>query len=138
MKSITIERSVIAWTRHWGLSLLRFSLGVIFVWFGLLKLVDMSPATNLVTMMFPFWFIPILGIWEILIGVCFFYKPWLRAGIFLMLTQMAGTFLPLLLLPDIVYGPVIGTLTLEGQYIVKNIVFIAAAIVVGSQIHAKS
>jgi len=61
----------------------------------------------------------------------------IRIGIPLLLIQMAGTFLPLLLLPGVVYGSNPFVLTLEGQYIVKNFVIIAAALVVGSHVRDK-
>ena len=54
-----------------------------------------------------------------------------------MVLQMAGTFLPLIILPEVVYSFNPLTLTLEGQYIIKNIVLIAAAIVIGSHVRDK-
>ena len=63
------------------------------------------------------------------------YKPLIRLGILLMAPQMVGTFLPLILLPKTVYNGSFFALTLEGQYIVKNLALIGAALVVGS--HAR-
>jgi uncharacterized membrane protein YkgB len=121
-----------------GIRLLRLSLGVIFVWFGLLKTVGMSPASELVTRTV-YWFppevfIPILGWWEFLIGLCLIVRPWVRVALFLLFLQMPGTALPLVLLPDLCFTSVPFGLTLEGQYIIKNLVLISASIVVGGTV----
>jgi len=132
---------IIAWMDRWGVTLLRYSLAIVFIWFGILKPFGLSSATDMVAKTVywvdPAWFIPFLGWWEVVIGVCLLYKPMVRAGIFLMALQMAGTFLPMILLPDVVYVQFPFVLTLEGQYIVKNIVLISAAIVVGSKVKEK-
>ena len=127
----------------YSLIFLQYSLALIFIWFGTLKIIGFSPATELVTntvyWFSPTWFIPFLGIWEIAIGICLLWKPLQRIGLFLMAVQMAGTFLPLILLPQIVY--VQGNLfylTMEGQYIIKNIILISAAMVIGSHVKDRS
>lgn len=121
-----------------GLPVLRYSLGILFIWFGILKPLGVSPAQELVTRtvywVSPVWFVPFLGWWEVVIGIFFLYKPLIRIGIPLLMLQMVGTFLPLVLLPDVVFGAKPYALTLEGQYIVKNIIIIAAAIVIGSHV----
>lgn len=134
-----VDEKIIFFMKKIGLPLLRYSIAVIFIWFGILKIVGMSSANELVSNTVywfdPSWFVPFLGWWEVIIGLCFLYRPLLREGIFLLLVQMAGTLLPLILLPDVVYGNIpLLTLTLEGQYIIKNLVIIAAAIVVGSHV----
>lgn len=109
-----------------------------FVWFGLLKTVGMSPAQELVARTV-YWFppevfIPILGWWEVLIGLGLLIRPLARLAIALLFLQMPGTFLPLLLLPDVCFTAVPYGLTIEGQYIIKNLVLISAAIVVGGTV----
>tara|TARA_Y100000310_G_scaffold225672_1_gene227725 strand:- start:18920 stop:19375 length:456 start_codon:yes stop_codon:yes gene_type:complete len=138
----TLDKDITHWMQVHGVSFLQYSLAMVFIWFGLLKPLGLSPAQGLVANTVywfdPSWFVPFLGWWEVLIGVCFLFRPLIRLGIGLMALQMAGTLLPLVLLPEVVYGPVFGwTLTLEGQYIVKNVVLIAAAIVVGSHVRDK-
>lgn len=134
-----IDRKIVKWMKEHGHRYLRYSLGIIFIWFGILKPLGLSPAADLVANTVywfpPETFVPILGWWEVIIGLCLIYKPLLRIGIALMALQMAGTFLPLILLPEVVYNGSIFALTLEGQYIIKNIVLIAAGLVVGS--HAR-
>jgi uncharacterized membrane protein YkgB len=133
-----LDKKITLWMKKYGLLHLRISLGIIFIWFGILKPFGLSPAQELVAntvyWFSPTWFVPFLGWWEVMIGICLLYKPLIRLGILLMGVQMAGTFLPLILLPNIVYGNTPFVLTLEGQYIVKNIILISAAIVIGSHV----
>lgn len=133
-----IDIGIIIWMQHYGLRFLRYSLGIIFIWFGILKPFGLSPAIELVTRTV-YWlppqvFVPLLGWWEVAIGICLLYKPLIRIGILLMIPQIIGTFLPLVLLPEVVYDGSFFALTLEGQYIVKNLVLLAAALVIGSHV----
>lgn len=116
--------------------LLRYSLAVVFFWFGVLKPIGVSSATELVSETVYFLpaevFVPILGIWEMAIGICLLDKRLLRVGIALLLLQMAGTFLPLVLLPNVSFITVPFVPSLEGQYIIKNLVLISGALVVAS------
>ena len=136
-----IDRAIAGWMRRHGTRLLRISLGVIFIWFGALKFVEgLSPAESLVRRtvywMDPDLFIPILAVWEVLIGVGLLYRPAIRAAIFLLFAQMPGTMLPLVLLPDVCFTVFPFGLTLEGQYIIKNLVLISAALVVGGTVRS--
>ena len=127
---------------RYSVRLLRYSLGIIFIWFGALKPFGMSPAQELVanTVYFvdPEWFIPILGWWEVAIGVGLLYRPLIRPAIALLFLQMPGTFLPLVLLPDVCFTSFPLGLTMEGQYIIKNLILISAALVVGSTVRKTS
>ena len=121
-----------------GIPTLRVALGVVFIWFGGLKVIGGSPAAELVAatvyVVPPELFVPILGWWEVIIGVCLLYRPLIRLGILLLFLQMPGTFLPIVLLPDVVFVTVPHELTVEGQYIIKNLVLIGAALVVGGTV----
>jgi uncharacterized membrane protein YkgB len=124
--------------RH-GIGVLRVALGAVFVWFGALKLVPgLSPAEDLVRATVPFLpcevFLPLLGVWEILIGLGFLTGRWLRLTILLLYLQMPGTLAPVVLLPERVFTLFPFGLTLEGQYIVKNLVLISAALVIGATV----
>lgn len=135
-----IDAHILPFMKRYGLSFLRLSLALIFIWFGTLKIIHYSPATELVTRTVywfnPVWFVPFLGWWEVLIGACFLFKKSIRLGILLLAPQMAGTFLPLILLPHIVYQHSLFFLpTLEGQYIIKNLLIIGAALVIGAHLH---
>lgn len=120
---------------RWSIPMLRGSVAIIFIWFGALKPLGISPAAELVAntvyWMPPEIFVPILGAWEVAIGICLLYRPLIRIGLLLLFLQMVGTFLPVVLLPDVVFATFPYGLTLEGQYIVKNLVVIGAALVVG-------
>lgn len=143
----SVDTRIVGFLRRISLPTLRLGLGVVFIWFGLLKALGISPATELVVATTswafdPGWFVPTLGIWEMLIGLCLIDphrllggSAWMtRIGILLLALQIPGTFLPLVLHPGACFtGDVIG-LTIEGQYIVKNLVLIAAAIAVGAQV----
>lgn len=139
MRLSRIDDSIASWMSRRGVLLLRIALAVIFVWFGGLKVAGLSPANELVTRTVywfdPKWFIPLLGAWEVVIGLCMLYRPLIRLSIGLLALQMPGTFLPLVLLPGVCWaGGRVWAPTLEGQYIIKNLVLIAAAIVVGGTV----
>ena len=126
----------------YGILLLRYSLAMIFIWFGLLKPLGISPAQELVenTVYWfenPKTFVPILGWWEVIIGITMCIKPMIRISIILLFIQMPGTFLPLVLFPEICFTNFPFGLTLEGQYIIKNLIIISAALVVGSTVRDK-
>ncbi len=130
-----IDEQISAWMREWSVPIVRVAIGIVFVWFGALKLINISPAAGLVadTAYFfpPSIFIPVLGAWEVVIGLCFLYRPLTRVAILLLFMQLPGTFLPVVLLPDVVFTTFPYGLTVEGQYIVKNLVIIGAALVIG-------
>ena len=124
-----------------GVPMLRVGLAVVFIWFGALKLTGASPALELVTRTV-YWFdpkifVPVLGCWEIAIGICLAVPALTRVGILLLAFQMPGTFLPLILLPQVCYNGAPWNLTLEGQYIVKNLVIIGAALVLGGLVRGQ-
>ena len=74
----------------------------------------------------------VIGLWEMLIALCFLFKKTTIIAMILLFIQMSGTFLPLIILPEVTFqdsNPFLPTL--EGQYIIKNIVIITAALVIG-------
>jgi uncharacterized membrane protein YkgB len=135
----TTDRRITHWMARAGIAILRVALGLIFVWFGALKLVPgLSPAEDLVLATVPFipghLFMPVLALWEIVIGLGFLTGRALRLTILLLFLQMPGTLSPVLLLPERVFTVFPYGLTLEGQYIVKNLVLISAALVIGATV----
>ncbi len=139
----TFDASIAAFMRRHGIRALRISLGVIFIWFGILKPFGISAAAPLVEatvswmpFLSPAEWVKVIGWWEVAIGVAFLFKQTTRIAIGLMAMQMAGTFMPLVLLPEVTfqpgripYGP-----TMEGQYIIKNLLIISAALVIGGTV----
>jgi putative oxidoreductase len=122
-----------------GVPLLRISLGVVFLWFGLLKIFDVSPVSGLVATTI-YWFdpdlvVPALGAVEVFVGACLLAGRLMRVALPFLVLQMAGTFLVLVLLPGVAFrdgNPLL--LTVEGEFVVKNLVLLSAGLVVGSRL----
>lgn len=139
----SIDRRIVYFMRRRTAFALRCSLAVIFIWFGALKTIGHSPAEELVRrtvewmpLLTPDQWLRVIGWWEVAIGATFLFRATQRVAIALLAMQMVGTFLPLVLLPEITFqdGRAPYAPTLEGQYIVKNLVVIAAAIAVGGMV----
>jgi uncharacterized membrane protein YkgB len=138
-----LDRVISGYMQKLGIYSLRISLGIIFIWFGLLKVVGLSPAADLVKatvywmpLFGPAFWLIIIGFWEMAIGATFLFKKTLRIAILLLFLQMTGTFMPLFILPDVTfqYGYFPFAPTIEGQYIIKNLLIISAALVVGGTV----
>ena len=134
-----IDKKLTNWMASYGLLILRIGLGIVFFWFGILKFFPgVSPAENLVrnTIYFvnPDFFIPILAAWETLIGIGLITGKYMRLTLLLLFLQMPGTALPIFILPDVVWSSFPFALTLEGQYIIKNIVLIGGGLVLGAPV----
>ena len=116
------------------LNLLRIGIALIYLWFGTLKFFgEMSPASDLATttisqlsfhVVDEKWSLLLLAVVETLLGTFLLAKIRLRWVIRIASLHLVGTFSPLLLLPDICFVEVPFGLTLEGQYIIKNIVLL--------------
>lgn len=134
----SMDYNISAWMDKYCQPLMRISLALIFIWFGLLKPLGMSPEEELIkrTVFFfpPDLVLNMLGCWEVAIGIGLLYKPLYRVSLFLLLIELPGTFLPLVVLPDICFNSIPFGLSLEGQYIVKNLFLIGAAFVVGGKV----
>ncbi len=134
-----IDSMLTNWMAEYALSIMRIGLGIVFLWFGALKYFPgLSPAEDLVrnTIYFvnPDFFIPVLATWEVLIGIGLIWGKWLRVTLLLLFLQMPGTAMPIFILPEIVWTQFPYGLTLEGQYIVKNLVLIGSAFVLGATV----
>ncbi len=120
----------------------RFALFVVFFWFGILKLIGTSPANPLVesllnvTLPFMSWntFIVLFAIYEMIIGIAFIIPRCERLAIAILIPHMLMTALPLFFLPAITWQGFL-TPTLEGQYIIKNLVIIALAMGIATHLH---
>ena len=130
--------------RQYGVLFLRISLGIIFFWFGFLKFFPgLSPADQIATrtiskltfgILQPSVSIIVLAIWETIIGLGLISGKFLRITLFLLFTQMMGTLTPLFLFPTETFTQIPYAPTLEGQYIIKNLVLISAGLVVGATV----
>lgn len=126
----------------------RIALFVIYFWFGLLKVLGLSPASPLVESLFNQTLSPVLpsvsfslfiiifGLFEMLIGILFIIPKMERVAIVLFFLHIITTALPLFLLPDVwssLFVP-----TLEGQYIIKNLALVACTLSVWSIVQNKN
>lgn len=115
-------------------NLLRISLGIIFLWYGMLKFFpELSPAEDLAINTINWMFnglipseisIKLLALWEVLVGIGFILGFYTRYITILFLIHMVLTFLPLFIFPELSFTNAPYAFTIVGQYIVKNIVFI--------------
>jgi uncharacterized membrane protein YphA (DoxX/SURF4 family) len=129
---------------RYGIKLLRISIGIIFFWFGFLKFFPgASPAEGLAVntievisfnLLEPKAILTILAVWESLIGVGLITGVLLRETLFLLFLQMLGTLFPIFIFPEEVFTQFPYALTLEGQYIVKNLVLMSAGLVIGATV----
>lgn len=127
-----------------GIPVLRIGLGVVFLWFGVLKFVPgASPADDLAArtierlslgLVGPAVSVPLLAAWETLIGLGLLSGRFLRATLLLLAVQMLGTLTPLVLFPAETFRVFPIAPTLEGQYILKNVVLIGAGMAVGATV----
>ena len=132
------------WMARNGILLLRISIGIVFIWFGILKFFPgVSPAEGLATrtiqllsfgLIEPQVSIVILAVWETVIGAGLLTGLFLREILLLLFLQMLGTLTPVFLFPAEVFRSVPLVPTLEGQYIIKNLVLISAGIVIGATV----
>ncbi|MFO7879783.1 MAG: DoxX family membrane protein [Bacteroidales bacterium] len=139
-----VDKKVTNWMADNAITLIRISIGIIFFWFGFLKFFPgLSPAENLAiktidTLTLGFFseqlIIYGLAALESIIGLLLIFNVFLREALLLLFVQMIGTLIPLFLYPGEVFTVIPYGLTLEGQYIVKNLVIISGAIAVGATV----
>ncbi len=139
-----VDSRITAWMARYGILILRVSLGVTFFWFGFLKFFPgLSPAEGLATRtidMLTFGLIPpevsiyLLAIWETLVGLGLIFGVFMRVTLLLLFLQMIGTAAPIFLFPNEVFTHIPYAPTLEGQYIIKNLVLVSAALVIGATV----
>jgi uncharacterized membrane protein YkgB len=139
-----LDVRITRWMAQHGVTLLRISLGIVFFWFGVIKFIpNLSPAQDLAartiaTLTFGIVneqvSVPVLAAWETLIGLGLISGRFMRATLLLLLVQMLGTVTPLVLFPQETWNQFPISPTLEGQYIIKNIVLVTAALVVGATV----
>ena len=139
-----IDARITSWMARHGVTLTRLALGVIFLWFGFIKFVPgWSPAADLATRTItlltfgvvpPAVSLPVLAAWESLIGLGLLTGRFLRVTLLLLFVQMPGTMMPLFLFPGETFRAFPYAPTLEGQYIIKNLVLVGAAMVIGGTV----
>lgn len=130
-----VERTFLSFVERHSLRFLRYSLVVVFVWFGLLTATGISETAGLVAAAFGFvpsgLFLLALGGWEVAIGLALLYRRTVRLAVVMLAVHAAVTMIPLVLFPDetftyFPYGP-----SFEGVYIIKNWVLLGGVMTVG-------
>ena len=138
-----IDRRLTHWLAEHGMTLLRISIGLIFVWFGVLKFwPGLSPADQLATETIDLLFFGLitedlarvlLAILETTIGIGLVTGKFMRFTLLLLVGQMLGAATPLVLFPEVTWSDLFVP-TLEGQYILKNMVLVSAALAIGATV----
>lgn len=135
---------ITSWLSRYSVAALRIGLGIVFFWFGVLKFFPgMSPAQDLaigtIDVLTP-GVVPsntsivLLATLECVIGFGLIVGKFMRFTLLLLCLQMLGAWLPLLLFPGEAFTQVPYAPTLEGQYIIKNVVLIGAGLVIGATV----
>ena len=141
MKNIDIwlkkfDAQVIAATKRWAMPISRFAIFIVYFWFGALKVFSSQGAANPMVLgllsktmpsLEPTSFLVAFGVLEMLIGLIFIIPHLERLGIFILALHLFTTILPLFVMPDSTWQSFLVP-TLEGQYIIKNILIIALAV----------
>ena len=112
--------------------LIKYSLSIVYIWFGLLKVLGVSPVQNLVQGTYPSFpeptFMMVLGIWEVAVGILLLNRKTLKLGILLMWLQMGGIFFGVLLSPSYYFQNMnLLFLSANGEFVVKNLTLLAAS-----------
>ncbi|HEV2781607.1 MAG TPA: DoxX family membrane protein [Actinophytocola sp.] len=133
-----VEARAIGNLRRVSLPLLRLAIGTVFLWFGALKVADVTPVDDFVANTLPWfdraWLVPAVGLFEIVIGTALIAGRALTLVCMLLVGHLAGTFLSLIMQPDVTFqhgNPLM--LTAEGEFVIKNLVFIAAGLVIAAR-----
>ena len=135
---LVLERNIAHYLKKWGYLFLLVAFAIVYIWFGVLKVFEVSPVDESVrkatAWIFPSFFPVILGIWEITIGLFLLIPSMRRIGIWLLFVQFPGTFFPLITSPEECFTLWPFVLTLKGQYIIKNLISIGGALIIFSNL----
>jgi putative oxidoreductase len=111
---------------------LRLALAAVFVWFGALKLAGVSPVETLLAETLPFIdaaiSVPVLGGIEVALGLALAIGKLPRLVLLVLAGHLAGTFLTFVTASELMWGDGFLELTTDGEFVVKNVVFITAAL----------
>lgn len=136
-----LDARLTPWLARQSLPLMRISLGFVFLAFGILKFVPgASPAEEIAKDAMSgltFGIVPgglgllLVAAVETAIGLSLLTGRYLRIGIALLGMAMIGVLSPLVLFPGELFSREYNAPTLAGQYVVKDVVLLVAALVVG-------
>ena len=137
-----VDRTIGMWMEKYGHRSHRIAIGLLFFWFGLLKQYGHETTTSLLAHTV-YWgspevMVPILGWWEVAIGLCLLFRGFNRLGLLLLVIRLPGTLLALILLPEVCFDRSLFTPTPEGQYLIKDLVLLTAAMIIGGTLREES
>lgn len=123
--------------QRYSVPLLRLALGVVFVWFGALKVANVTPVGDLVAGTVPWidpgFLVPALGAFEVVLGLLLMSGRLVGWTCAAMIAHLAGTFLVYVMQPEVAFqhgNPLL--MTTEGEFVAKNAVLITAGLVVAA------
>jgi putative oxidoreductase len=123
----------LAINQRYAATVLRLALAAVFVWFGALKLVGSSPVHDLIGATLPFadpdLSVPVLGAVEVVIGLVLATGFLPRVTLLVLVGHLAGTFLTFVTASELMWSAAPFELTADGEFVVKNLVLISAALV---------
>lgn len=137
-----VDRGIGRFMARSGHRVERLMLGGLFVWFGILKLLGEESATSIIAKTV-YWgppevTVPALGAWEAAVGVCLWFRVTVRVAIALLFLRLLGTLAAFVLAPtEVLFHHVPWAPTIQGQYLVKDVCLVGAALVVGGTVHAR-
>jgi uncharacterized membrane protein YkgB len=136
----SIDEALLRLFRRYGHQAHRISLGILFVWFGLLKPLGHKTTTSLVAHTIywgdPETMVVVLGVWEVIIGLCLMVFPLVRIAIFLLFLRLPGILLAFVLEPTVLFVHFPFAPTPEGQYLIKDLTLFLAALAIAGGLEA--
>jgi uncharacterized membrane protein YkgB len=142
-----IDAALTNWMSRYSLGFLRYSLALIFIWFGTLKFIPgMSPTVDIIENVTNILFFESVPVWvavyglaavECLIGFGLLLNVFMRLTLLGLFIQMIATSTPVFILPDIVFSQIPFGLTIEGHHIIKNLILIGAGLTLGAKVRGQ-
>ena len=134
-KVITGIQQAMQWmTGQRMIYMLRLSLAAVFFWFGILKVVGLSPVLGLLQKSFPMLahspYLEILGLGEMVIAAGLVINRYANHASLLMVLHLIATLSVVVVSPTLVFAPTFPVLTMEGEFITKNFVLIMSGLVI--------
>ena len=137
------DKILIQKAKDWAMPMSRFAIFLVYFWFGILKVLGFSPANPLVDALLARtmpWisfneFIVLFGILEMLIGILFIFPRFTRLALLVLILHLVTTIMPLFVLTESTWSAFLVP-TLEGQYIIKNILIVSTAIGIFAHTHS--
>lgn len=137
-----LDDRLVLLTQRYAHRVHRISVGILYLWFGLLKPFGQETATSLLAHTIywgdPAFMVLVLGWWEVLIGVCLVVRSWVRIAVFLLVLRLPGILLAFILEPEILFVSFPFAPTPEGQYLIKDLTLFLATLAIAGLLDEES